>query len=117
MDKPDIVGVAAKACLDPCDACPGKLDPRLLFPIPLPRQAARHLRRILREVRLGRMLHAPHRHRHRRVTQKLLNPRDRNPRLGRVLISSTALTLIVLPVVYEWLEERWPDWARQSTIK
>ena len=29
------------------------------------------------------------------------------------LISSTALTLIVLPVVYEWLEERWPDWARQ----
>jgi len=29
------------------------------------------------------------------------------------LISSTALTLIVLPVVYEWLEERWPEWARQ----
>ncbi|MGI8546592.1 MAG: efflux RND transporter permease subunit, partial [Gemmatimonadaceae bacterium] len=29
------------------------------------------------------------------------------------LISSTLLTLIVLPVVYEWLEERWPDWARQ----
>ena len=27
------------------------------------------------------------------------------------LISSTALTLIVLPVVYEWLEEQWPDWA------
>jgi len=21
--------------------------------------------------------------------------------------------LIVLPVLYEWLEERWPDWARQ----
>ena len=21
------------------------------------------------------------------------------------------LTLIVLPLVYEWLEERWPDWA------
>ena len=29
------------------------------------------------------------------------------------LISSTALTLIVLPVVYEWLEERWPDWAEK----
>ncbi len=29
------------------------------------------------------------------------------------LISSTLLTLIVLPAVYEWLEERWPDWARQ----
>ena len=27
------------------------------------------------------------------------------------LISSTLLTLIVLPVVYEWLEERWPAWA------
>jgi cobalt-zinc-cadmium resistance protein CzcA len=27
------------------------------------------------------------------------------------LITSTVLTLIVLPVVYEWLEERWPDWA------
>ncbi len=27
------------------------------------------------------------------------------------LISSTLLTLIVLPVVYEWLEERWPTWA------
>jgi hypothetical protein len=27
------------------------------------------------------------------------------------LISSTLLTLIVLPVVYEWLEERWPEWA------
>src|SRR5215213_1845409 len=27
------------------------------------------------------------------------------------LITSTFLTLIVLPVVYEWLEERWPDWA------
>ncbi len=28
------------------------------------------------------------------------------------LISSTALTLIVLPVVYQWLEERWPEWAQ-----
>jgi cobalt-zinc-cadmium resistance protein CzcA len=27
------------------------------------------------------------------------------------LISSTLLTLIVLPVAYEWLEERWPAWA------
>ena len=27
------------------------------------------------------------------------------------LITSTFLTLIVLPVVYEWLEERWPQWA------
>ena len=27
------------------------------------------------------------------------------------LITSTALTLIVLPVLYEWLEERWPAWA------
>ena len=27
------------------------------------------------------------------------------------LISSTVLTLIVLPVVYQWLEERWPEWA------
>ncbi|ODT03020.1 MAG: hypothetical protein ABS52_11320 [Gemmatimonadetes bacterium SCN 70-22] len=27
------------------------------------------------------------------------------------LVTSTLLTLIVLPVVYEWLEERWPDWA------
>src|SRR5215208_6737242 len=27
------------------------------------------------------------------------------------LITSTFLTLIVLPVVYEWLEERWPEWA------
>lgn len=27
------------------------------------------------------------------------------------LISSTLLTLIVLPVLYEWLEERWPRWA------
>ena len=27
------------------------------------------------------------------------------------LVSSTVLTLIVLPVVYEWLEERWPRWA------
>jgi cobalt-zinc-cadmium resistance protein CzcA len=27
------------------------------------------------------------------------------------LITSTVLTLIVLPVLYEWLEERWPLWA------
>lgn len=27
------------------------------------------------------------------------------------LVTSTMLTLIVLPVVYEWLETRWPDWA------
>ena len=27
------------------------------------------------------------------------------------LITSTVLTLIVLPVLYEWLEERWPAWA------
>jgi Cu/Ag efflux pump CusA len=27
------------------------------------------------------------------------------------LITSTFLTLIVLPVVYEWLEERWPEWG------
>ena len=27
------------------------------------------------------------------------------------LLSSTALTLFVLPVLYEWLEERWPRWA------
>ena len=27
------------------------------------------------------------------------------------LITSTVLTLIVLPVVYAWLEERWPRWA------
>ncbi len=27
------------------------------------------------------------------------------------LLTSTFLTLIVLPVVYEWLEERWPEWA------
>ncbi len=26
------------------------------------------------------------------------------------LITSTVLTLIVLPVVYEWVEERWPAW-------
>src|SRR5262245_17348737 len=26
-------------------------------------------------------------------------------------VTSTLLTLIVLPVVYEWLEERWPTWA------
>ena len=27
------------------------------------------------------------------------------------LITSTVLTLIVLPLLYEWLEERWPRWA------
>jgi cobalt-zinc-cadmium resistance protein CzcA len=27
------------------------------------------------------------------------------------LITSTILTLVVLPLLYEWLEERWPDWA------
>jgi heavy metal efflux system protein len=27
------------------------------------------------------------------------------------LLSSTFLTLYVLPVLYEWLEERWPRWA------
>jgi len=27
------------------------------------------------------------------------------------LITSTVLTLVVLPLLYEWLEERWPDWA------
>jgi cobalt-zinc-cadmium resistance protein CzcA len=27
------------------------------------------------------------------------------------LVTSTALTLIVLPVVYEWLEHRWPRWT------
>ncbi len=27
------------------------------------------------------------------------------------LLTSTALTLIVLPVLYQWLEERWPAWA------
>jgi cobalt-zinc-cadmium resistance protein CzcA len=27
------------------------------------------------------------------------------------LVTSTLLTLVVLPVLYEWLEERWPDWA------
>ncbi len=27
------------------------------------------------------------------------------------LMTSTLLTLIVLPVVYAWLEERWPSWA------
>jgi cobalt-zinc-cadmium resistance protein CzcA len=27
------------------------------------------------------------------------------------LMTSTVLTLIVLPVLYQWLEERWPAWA------
>jgi cobalt-zinc-cadmium resistance protein CzcA len=27
------------------------------------------------------------------------------------LVTSTALTLVVLPLLYEWLEERWPAWA------
>jgi cobalt-zinc-cadmium resistance protein CzcA len=26
------------------------------------------------------------------------------------LVTSTALTLVVLPVLYEWLEDRWPGW-------
>lgn len=31
------------------------------------------------------------------------------------LMTSTALTLFVLPVVYEWLEERWPRWAARAS--
>ena len=27
------------------------------------------------------------------------------------LLTSTVLTLIVLPALYQWLEERWPRWA------
>jgi len=27
------------------------------------------------------------------------------------LVTSTVLTLVVLPVLYEWLEERWPRWT------
>jgi Cu/Ag efflux pump CusA len=27
------------------------------------------------------------------------------------LVTSTALTLVVLPLLYGWLEERWPTWA------
>jgi len=27
------------------------------------------------------------------------------------LLTSTFLTLVVLPVLYEWVEERWPGWA------
>jgi cobalt-zinc-cadmium resistance protein CzcA len=27
------------------------------------------------------------------------------------LVTSTMLTLVVLPVLYEWLEQRWPAWA------
>jgi cobalt-zinc-cadmium resistance protein CzcA len=27
------------------------------------------------------------------------------------LVTSTVLTLIVLPALYQWLEERWPRWA------
>ncbi len=27
------------------------------------------------------------------------------------LVTSTLLTLVVLPVLYEWLEERWPAWS------
>jgi Cu/Ag efflux pump CusA len=27
------------------------------------------------------------------------------------LVTSAALTLVVLPLLYEWLEERWPTWA------
>ena len=36
---------------------------------------------------------------------------ENQERATRGLITSTFLTLIVLPVVYEWLEERWPEWA------
>jgi cobalt-zinc-cadmium resistance protein CzcA len=28
------------------------------------------------------------------------------------LVTSTALTLVVLPVLYEWLEDRWPGWEK-----
>src|SRR5206468_11220224 len=31
------------------------------------------------------------------------------------LLSSTFLTLFVLPILYEWLEERWPRWAALLT--
>ena len=27
------------------------------------------------------------------------------------LVTSTILTLVVLPLLYEWLEQRWPGWA------
>jgi hypothetical protein len=30
------------------------------------------------------------------------------------LSTSTLLTMIVLPVVYQWLEERWPEWAART---
>ncbi|MCC7010104.1 MAG: efflux RND transporter permease subunit [Acidobacteria bacterium] len=29
------------------------------------------------------------------------------------LVTSTVLTLVVLPLLYEWLEERWPRWANR----
>jgi heavy metal efflux system protein len=33
------------------------------------------------------------------------------------LLTSTVLTLIVLPVVYEWLEERWPAWLVRARAR
>ena len=33
------------------------------------------------------------------------------------LLTSTFLTLIVLPVVYEWLEERWPRWVASLRLR
>ena len=33
------------------------------------------------------------------------------------LMTSTVLTLVVLPVLYQWLEERWPLWAERITNK
>jgi cobalt-zinc-cadmium resistance protein CzcA len=33
------------------------------------------------------------------------------------LMTSTVLTLVVLPVLYQWLEERWPLWAARATSR
>jgi cobalt-zinc-cadmium resistance protein CzcA len=33
------------------------------------------------------------------------------------LVTSTALTLVVLPLLYEWLEEWWPQWARAARLQ
>ena len=33
------------------------------------------------------------------------------------LVSSTLLTLIVLPVIYEWLEEGWPGWGAALRLR
>ena len=63
---------------------PHQRHPRLLLPIPCAGKTARYPRRILHEVRLGCMLHVPHRHRDRRVPEQLLDSRDRHPRLGGV---------------------------------